>query len=56
MTKGYRKIPGNKCEGGIDFNPDIVKCEHNNTFEIVFLLIILFALYLAMQPSIEEAM
>lgn len=52
MTKGYRKIPGNKCVDGVDLNPTVYACSYSgwlmNIFSIkavLYLMVVAAALY-----------
>lgn len=49
VTQGYRKIPGNRCYGGLDLNPETVSCSIVGGFfklrTIIILAIIAAACY-----------
>jgi len=59
VTSGYRKIPGNMCEGGIDLNPYRYQCSTGGylasffTFRGFFMLAVLGALCYYGWPIIE---
>ena len=47
ISKGYRKIPTNKCTGGVTFEPIIVPCPHSGFFgKIGFILFIVLIVIL----------
>ena len=56
VTKGYRKIPGNLCEGGLDLEPTKKSCSVlgsiNNSKQLILAAITLAALYYGW-PMIE---
>jgi hypothetical protein len=49
ITQGYRKVPGNRCYGGVDRNPETVSCSIVGGFfrfkTIIYLLIVGLACY-----------
>jgi hypothetical protein len=49
ITQGYRKIPGNKCSGGVDLNPSVHSCSAMGGFfsfrNILILVLIIAGLY-----------
>lgn len=44
VSQGYRKIPGNECEGGVNLDPIVVSCEDNGRLAKGLLVLILFGL------------
>lgn len=49
VSQGYRKVPGNKCFGGLDLNPTVYSCSamgfisiHTIGYLIIFVAIIYF--------------
>ena len=46
ISKGYRKVPGNQCVGGVKYDPIIIPCPNTGLFGSVGLIIflILFAI------------
>lgn len=62
MTQGYRKIPSNICEGGIDLNPYRYQCSTGGyiasffTFRGFFMLVVLGALCYYGWPIIEAVL
>jgi len=49
VSQGYRKVPGNRCWGGVDLNPDTYSCSAVGGFftwrTMVFFAIVLIAGY-----------
>ena len=44
ISKGYRKVPGNHCVGGVNYDPIIIACPNSIIFSSVSLIIFLFLL------------
>ena len=44
ISKGYRKVPGNKCTGGVKFDPILIPCPSSGFFGkigiIIFIILI----------------
>ena len=59
VTQGYRKIPGDRCEGGIDLNPIVYSCSYSRmilgiiSLRSFVTLIILAAIFYYGWPIIE---
>ena len=46
ISKGYRKIPGDTCEGGVQYEPLLIRCPYNGIYSslgVIFLVLIVFA-------------
>ena len=62
MSQGYRKIPSNICEGGIDLNPTRYQCSTGGyiasffTFRSFFMIVVLGALCYYGWPIIEAVL
>lgn len=62
VTQGYRKVPGNVCEGGIDLNPYRYQCSAGGylasffTFRGFFMLAVIGALCYYGWPIIEAVL
>lgn len=44
VSQGYRKMPGNACEGGLDLNPITVACQDDGRLAKGLLLLVLIGL------------
>lgn len=42
VSKGYRKVPGNQCRGGVEYDPIIIPCPNNGLFSSISIIIFLF--------------
>lgn len=51
-TRGYIKIPGNKCHGGVDLSPIVKNCDQNYDYEIVYLFVTFLIIAIAVVVSI----
>ena len=58
VSSGYRKVPGNRCEGGLDLNPVVYSCSPVSifNFRIVLSIIIVAALLYFGWPLFEAAL
>jgi hypothetical protein len=62
ITQGYRRIPGNICEGGIDLSPYRYQCSTSGyigsffTFRSMFMLCVIGALCYYGWPVIEAVL
>ncbi len=48
ISRGYRKIAGNFCKGGVNFDPIKVACPYNKFFyaiKLIFYILIIFAVF-----------
>lgn len=41
ISKGYRKVPGNSCVGGVNYDPIIVPCPYSGLFSILGIIFFL---------------
>lgn len=41
VSSGYRKVPGNRCEGGLDLNPVVYSCSPVSIFNFKIILSII---------------
>lgn len=55
VTNGYRKVPGNKCYGGIDLNPTVYQCTTPGllSFRTLITLLVISAVLYYLWPYIE---
>lgn len=45
ISQGYRKIPGDTCEGGVQYEPYIIRCPYSGIYSslgVIFLILIVF--------------
>jgi len=51
ISKGYRKVPGNSCVGGVKFDPIIIPCQNKGIFSTIgiglfFIILIILILHI----------
>lgn len=55
VTKGYRKIVGNKCIGGVDLEPQILECEQKAGKRTLIKILIFVALFLLLAYAVYKS-
>jgi len=58
VSSGYRKVPGNRCEGGLDLNPVVYSCSPVSifNFKIILSIIIVAAILYFGWPLFEAVL
>lgn len=58
VSQGYRKIPGNKCEGGLDLNPTVYSCSVTGliSLKVIVSLVIIGAILYFGWPLFEAVL